>query len=327
MKNIFLFDPSMASTNLGDYIIAEAVKRQLQDLLHDAYVVELPTHTPLSNMYWYGVFRDIQPDYKFVCGSNIVTGRLNEYVHLRQWNLSAFTIWQTYNSIFVGVGARQYQNCNWYTRHQYQRMFRKDYIHSVRDGYTEEFLRNIGIDNVINTGCPTIWGLTPAHCKTIPQTRSDQVVFTLTDYMPDRKRDEYLIQTLKAHYERIYFWPQGNRDYQYLMSLSNHDGITIIPANIASYDAVLENEQIDYVGTRLHGGIRALQKGRRSLILGIDNRAIELRKDSNLPVLDQAQLEELPYRINTAANTNIVLQTENIKRFLAQFGILYRMEG
>ena len=44
----------------------------------------------------------------------------------------------------------------------------------------------------------------------------------------------------------------------------------------AETDALIQDTECDYIGTRLHGGIRALQHGRRSLILSVDNRAVVL---------------------------------------------------
>ena len=62
------------------------------------------------------------------------------------------------------------------------------------------------------------------------------------------------------------------------------------------YDSFLENtKNIDYVGTRLHGGMRALQHEKRTIILGIDNRAIELNKDYNIPVIEQKNLSDFYY--------------------------------
>ena len=51
------------------------------------------------------------------------------------------------------------------------------------------------------------------------------------------------------------------------------------------------SENIDYVGTRLHAGIRALQHKKRTIIIGIDNRAIEKAKDFNLTVIDRKNIK------------------------------------
>ncbi len=320
MQNIFLYAPSIASNNIGDAIIVQGVKDALKELLEKSYVIEMPTHTPLSSRY--ALFLG-NPDMKIVCGSNILTGKLNQIRHVKQWALGYTTTWQLKNSLFIGVGAQKYQGCNIYTKNVYKKMFGMEYVHSVRDEYTKKFLNDVGIFNVLNTGCPTMWGLTQKHCSKIPYEQSEQVVLTLTDYSKDKKRDEFLISVLLQKYKKVFFWAQGNRDYEYFTSLAGHEKIELLSPRLEAYDAFLEKVDVDFVGTRLHGGMRALQKGRRTLIIGIDNRANELHKDFNIPVLHQNRIEELPQIIQSSYKTEIHLNTENIRKFLAQFKIMY----
>ena len=230
--------------------------------------------------------------------------------------------------VLVGVGAQKYgQHIGAYTAHIYKRILSSEFMHSVRDSFTEEQIRSVGINNVINTGCPTMWGLTSKKCSKVPSRKGKDVIFTLTDYKPDRKRDQYLIDVLRKEYEDIYFWVQGSRDYEYLKTLDNIESIKIVSPSLQGYDSFLENtKNIDYVGTRLHGGMRALQHEKRTIILGIDNRAIELNKDYNIPVIEQKNLSDLHNLINDTWGTEIKLPTEAIKKFLGQFGITYVSE-
>ena len=69
-----------------------------------------------------------------------------------------------------------------------------------------------------------------------------------------------------------------------------------------------------------------LQHEKRTIILGIDNRAIELNKDYNIPVIEQKNLSDLHNLINDTWGTEIKLPTEAIKKFLGQFGITYVSE-
>ena len=83
---------------------------------------------------------------------------------------------------------------------------------------------------------------------------------------------------------------------------------------------ILENEEsIDFVGTRLHAGVRALQNRRRTIILGIDNRAFEKAKDFNLTVCPRDDLDKLNELINSNLQTQINLPNENIARWKSQF--------
>ena len=321
MKKFFLFEPSIGSENVGDQIIVNSIKKEMQELFSSSFCVELPTHTPLSNRYMYFLGKS---DYKFVLGSNIIVGDLNPIIHLKQWNLSPLTLHNVKNAILIGVGAQQYgQKITHLTKLSYRWLFNKSFLHSVRDSYTENKMKSIGIQNVVNTGCPTMWSLTPAHCKQISCKKATEVIFTLTDYKPNLERDNLLIKVLKNNYTKVNFWPQGHRDFEYYKHLSGTNEINVINPHLTDYDLYLDSHDIDFVGTRLHGGIRALQHKKRSIIIGIDNRAIELNKDFNLPVLDQKEMYKLEDMINSTFSTEIYLPIQNIKKFLSQFNIKY----
>jgi polysaccharide pyruvyl transferase WcaK-like protein len=222
----------------------------------------------------------------------------------------------------MGVGSQQYnQKISLFTKFAYNKMIMKEFIHSVRDEYTKSTLKDIGIQNVVNTACPSMWGLTKEHCSKIPINKSNICVFTLTDYKQKIERDNKLIAVLSKNYEHIYFWPQGFNDWQYFNKLKNIKNVKLISPNLKSYDDFLENTETDFIGTRLHGGIRALQKGKRTLIIGIDNRALELHKDFNIPVIIEENIINLESTICSRIIPSIRIPIENIKTFLNQFNI------
>ena len=106
----------------------------------------------------------------------------------------------------IGVGAQQYnQKFTFLTKISYKWLFKGNTLHSVRDSYTEKLLKNIGIDNVINTGCPTMWSLTPTLCTLIPSKKAKEAVLTLTDYKPNPERDNHIIEVLKQDYSKVFF--------------------------------------------------------------------------------------------------------------------------
>jgi len=321
MKKIFLFEPSIGSENVGDQIIVDSIKHEMSQFFSNSFYIELPTHTPLSNRYMYFLGN---ADYKFILGSNIIVGDLYSFIHLRQWNITLSTLYNVKNSVLVGVGAQQYnRKINFFTKCSYKWLFKGPILHSVRDNYTEKLLIGLGIRNVINTGCPTMWALTPKFCSLIPQKKAHNVIFTLTDYKPNVERDNYIIDVLKKEYHQIYFWPQGHRDYSYFKTLADIENVNIINPHLSEYDRFLETYDVDFIGTRLHGGIRALQHKKRTIIIGVDNRALELNRDFNLPVINQTDLSNLSTQINSHFKTEIILPKENIQRFLSQFNIIY----
>ena len=237
MKTVTLYNPAIASGNLGDQIIVDSIKKSLQHYLSDAYIIEMPTHTPLYSRlsHYLGT-----SDLNLVCGSNLLVGHLNAFIHTRQWDLTLSTLHILKPAILIGVGTQKSsQKFNLYTKLAYKKILSHDYIHSVRDSRTERALRSIGITNVINTGCPTMWTLSEQHCKEIPEQKAEQVIFTLTDYEKNFQRDKFLLHTLKSEYKKIYFWAQGSRDYDYFISLKEKIGVNIISPNLSAYDDLL----------------------------------------------------------------------------------------
>lgn len=280
MKQIVMWSPSVSSLNLGDGVIMDGVKKQLDSVLKGNMVVEVSTHLPLS--YYYGrFFKDF--DLKFVCGSNLLKSSL--FGLNAQWNIKPWQKKIVGPAILVGAGWWRYCNKpNLYTRVLLRSVLSKNGIHSVRDQYTEEILRSIGITNVLNTGCASMWDPTPGHCAKIPQTKANNVVFTLTDYRTDIKNDTLLVQSLLRNYTSAYFWPQGSGDAKYFESLNvDHAKIIWVEPSLCKFNELLtEVNDIEFVGTRLHGGIRAMQYLKRTLIIAVDNRALEKHKDFNI---------------------------------------------
>jgi len=114
------------------------------------------------------------------------------------------------------------------------------------------------------------------------------------------------------------FFPQQKPDFDYLSRLGFGD-IVIAATTNEGYTEFLEREAVDVIGSRLHGGIRAMQKGRRSLILAVDNRAAEIARDTNLPVRDRADTSGIERWIQAAEKTEIRLPTQAISDWKAQF--------
>ncbi|ENP8354936.1 polysaccharide pyruvyl transferase family protein [Vibrio sp. B513a] len=310
------FDTSITSLNVGDEIINDSGSKQIKTFFSDKQILKAATHDKISSR---GIHRANLCECRLVCGSNILT---NNLLGNDNWNISPLEILRLNKLILMGVGWNKYnEKVGLATKVLYRMLLSKEGFHSVRDEYTKEKLAEIGINNVINTGCPTMWGLTPEHCNNVPVSKARSVVFTLTDYGPSIERDKELIKVLTDNYEKLYFWPQGNRDMKYLHSLGiKCDDIVIIPPQLSAFDNFLSKNDVDFIGTRLHGGIRALQHKRRTLIVAIDNRAIEKGKDFNLPVIHRDDVaNKLQTLIDGEIVTKIKLKTDNIEKWKGQF--------
>ncbi|MEZ4859225.1 MAG: polysaccharide pyruvyl transferase family protein [Flavobacteriaceae bacterium] len=317
VKNISVLDTSIVTSNVGDEIIMDAVNKELSYIFSMGRFLKIPTH---EKIYKASLSHIRNADFTILGGSNILSSKMNEY---KQWNISipkAFLIQR--RVITMGVGWRNYQKKpNFYTKKLLKLLLHDNYIHSVRDSYTEAYLKEIGFKNVLNTACPTMWQLTPTHCLEIPNTKSDTVVFTLTDYDQDVNRDLTLIESLLKNYSNVFFWIQGKKDDAYLHSFPKDliKRVKIIAPNLSAYDNFLNSNTCDYIGTRLHGGIRALQQKRRTIIIGIDNRALEKKKDFNIPVLERQNINDLERLLASNFKTEIKIPEQNIEIWKKQF--------
>lgn len=321
MKKIILNRPDIATMNLGDEIIVESCTREIKALFPNDFLISMSTHTPTSFLS-YRKYKNI--DFSFVLGSNLLKSTfcgLN-----RQWNITLRNTLFIEPVILLGAGWWQYNNLpNFYTKLLLNKILNKNFIHSVRDKQTENMLCMMGVTNVLNTGCPTLWKLTRKHCYHIDTSKKKNVVFTLTDYNRDVKKDSMFLNILSNNYNEIFFWPQGFYDLDYLkylltnLSNFNKTKLNILGPSLKDYTKFLLNYECDYIGTRLHGGIYALQHKKRTIILKIDNRAEEMQKFCNLPCIARNDLQDLIEKINTSFETNIIIPEDNIKKWKEQF--------
>lgn len=312
---ITLLDTSVCSQNLGDSIIMDAVRSEIGEIFPNAMLLNTATHEKISNDS-YQMITD--SDFAFVGGSNLISSNMNKY---NQWRINLIDSLFLKNIILMGVGWWQYQNpANFYTRYLLNSVLSRHLIHSVRDSYSEKMLRKAGFSNVVNTSCPTMWSLTEDFCTMIPVSKAKSVVTTLTDYNKKPENDRTFLDLMQCCYDRIYFWPQGAGDYRYIHELGFSDKIEILSPRLEAYDSILRNsESIDFVGTRLHAGIRALQHKRRAIIIGIDNRAVEKSRDFNLVLCMREDLQKLEKVVHSTFKTSIKLPTANIKKWKSQF--------
>lgn len=317
MKKIVLLDPGVSSTNVGDEIISDSAKKQLNPILKNNFYTSVSTHLPMS-YYYMRLLKD--SDYNFVLGSNLL--KSTTFGFKRQWDITLKSNMYMRDINLIGAGWWQYGNKpNLYTKLLYNSILNKENLHSVRDEHTEKILKSMGIKNVINTSCSTMWSLDYNHTKKIPLEKSKDVIFTITDYNKDYNKDKEFIKILLENYDSVYFWPQGTGDLDYIRNfIDEFKQIHIVSPNLESFDFLLDNKPMDYIGTRLHGGIRALQKGRRAMIIGIDNRAEEKKKSFNLPVISRDNIDLLEKEfINKSSKLDIKLPNKNIEVWKKQF--------
>jgi polysaccharide pyruvyl transferase WcaK-like protein len=315
MKFLSVLDTSVTSYNIGNDIIMDAIWTVLEEMYPDSFCYKLP---------WEGTFSRTalkcmqSSDLIFFGGANVLTSRMLKY---KQMGFRLIDLLKMNRLILFGVGWWQYQTQpDLYTRVFLNALLEKNILHCVRDGYTLSMLSSIGVSNVLNTSCPTTWTLTKDHCDSISSSKSENVIFTVTDYNQHFDGDQSVLTMLSNHYKKIFFWAQGAGDLSYFKSFTfDSNKVHIIPPKLKDYDSLLQNEDCDYIGTRLHAGIRALQKKKRATILAVDNRAIEISKDIMLNVVPRTDLKSIETFILSPYKTTLTIPLESIGSWKRQF--------
>jgi hypothetical protein len=330
MKKIVLFDPSLRdnkggySINLGDVIINDSIMQFLKSHFNDYEIVRISTHVSIKKNERYLIKHS---EYVFVGGSNLLSSDLKTY---NQWKSNYYkfliNIPVVNNAILFGTGWWQYQDKpTKYTKFFYRKLLSSKLHHSVRDSYTKTKLKELDIQNCINTSCPTTWNLNGLQVDRI-KSKADNVLLMLTDYHPNIEIDNRLINLLLEKFsDKIYFFPQGNLDLIYIKTLDsyirNKNKFVLLNHDIESLNQLIEfNTNIVYIGTRLHGGIRCLQHGISSLIIANDNRSKEIGYDINLAVVDRNDFKLIIEWIDFNTSIGYIkLPTNSIEKWKCQF--------
>lgn len=324
MKKILLLDTSIGTSNMGDFIIMECVRKELSYILNNNFVYNMSTHLPSFSAF--AVFRNslavqnyASADLKFAGGSNLLVKDLR--THYPQWNINKWNSKPLSGTICVGIGAGQGDNVDKYTTSVYRQVLNHHYYHSVRDERSKEYVENVLGLKAINTGCVTMWMLTPEFCKTIPTKKADAALITITARTEIDPNEQKMIDIVLANYSKVYCWIQGDRDLDYFKKLRNTEKIELIPPTLDAYEHILNTVDLDYIGTRLHGGIYAMRHKKRAIIIAIDERAREINANNNLNCLNIDETDKLEAMINSEFETKINMPFDEIDRWKSQFEI------
>ena len=342
---ICLFNPGIRnssgepSENLGDLIIQEAVDREISSLFQGCELSSISTHTyPTKDQIEVACNSDL----KLVGGSNLLGSKMREYV---QWKISLRQKIKLRECVLLGVGWRNYErDPDLYTRVSLKAVLSGKHLHSVRDAYTKTKLNNAGFSNIINTGCPTMWPFINFNVSEIPVGKSENALIMLTDYAREPDVDRKLVEMAILNYKRVFVWAQGKDDTEYIIDLMAQKDFPIIVVSqgflghasnaddFPSYPLILLNHSIntfrsflnsnvdfDYLGTRLHGGIKCLLSKRRALILEIDNRAKEIARETGLPTTERGNFEYISHWLSGGILTKIKVDPEPINQWKSQF--------
>lgn len=306
--SIVLLNTEIGSDNLGDCVIMLHCRKALSEMFPDVDYIEIASHLPASK-------EEIEVMKKakavIVCGTNFLASRLEMKA---VWKFED-EMRKIPNLVLMGVGSGDYARQTPYTSRVFKRILKNQFTHSVRDEYTYTCLKKMGINNVLNTNCVTLWDI-EEQCAAIPVRKGKSVVTTITGYYKDVENDRLMLDILKKNYDEVFFWPQGKADLGYAFDNLDLEGIRILDRSMEAYEECLKHDDLDYVGSRLHGGIHAIHHGKRTIILGVDNRAKEIARDTNLPVIDMKQIsEKLEKTINSEWKTDIYINNDMINEW------------
>ena len=332
--NVVLLDPGISRdgdtnvNNLGDLIISEAVNSVVSDIVPEENLFRISSH---SKFKLDDLRRILFADFVFLGGTNLLSSYFNKMNRPlgpnRMWHL---IVPRLRNVVLLGVGwGYGYgEDVSPTASRYYKRIFKKGTTHSVRDSYSTQKLLSSGINKVVNTNCPTLWTLNGTSMDLLVNKNSkkySKCIFTLTDYGKDYGLDDQLLSMLGKEFRELIFFPQGKWDAQYLKMLPSYsklkDRIVILERSLKAYDSFVSTASDTlYIGTRLHGGIRCLQKNIKSLVVSIDNRAMDISNDTGLAVVSRGDIKGIKKWIDGKSSYgDLRLDLIGIDSFLNQF--------
>jgi hypothetical protein len=325
--NIVLIDPALktndglVSDNLGDCIISESIQKELTEIFPSEEVVRVSPHVPFLSKEKKIINNS---NFAFVGGTNILTSNVRHFPRLSPNKIKGFYLSPGIkNLILVGAGWNQYDlKPDWATKIFYKKILHRKIKHSLRETYSVEKLSSIQMQNILFTGCPTTWHLDTEFNNQFHQKHP--VLCTLTDYSKDVKSDSKLLRKVfDITSQPVYFFPQGSEDISYLRSLaiyqSNVSKFKILTHDYKEFKNFVSSVLVNYIGTRLHAGIKCLNSKSPALIIGIDNRAIEMGKDLNLAVIKRSELDLITSWASEKKEQKIKLPLQNIAEWKNQF--------
>ncbi|WP_055426842.1 polysaccharide pyruvyl transferase family protein [Bifidobacterium aesculapii] len=319
-NRITLLDTAINTENCGDQIIMHYADKNLKELFPGAVRQEhVQTHGYSSTLEHVPA-----STLKIACGTNMIATDMAGFGQLMTpiLNLRSYR----HSVCLLAVGMRSLTDIDApftkYSRDFLRFVLTPDVMHSVRDENTKKKLAEIGIKNVINTSCVTMWGLTPEFCAALPKQKHTEVLTTVTNYARDPESDRFMLETLLQEYDRVHLWVQAEEDREYVAQLIDAGSIDYIEHSKDALDRFLADnaDHLDYFGTRLHAGVHSLNQGLRAMIVEVDNRARDIAADTNLPVVTRKELKQaMVPLIREPRATEIHIPLDRINQWKSQF--------
>jgi hypothetical protein len=292
IKKVILLNPALGSTNLGDYVIEKGIKSVFESW-NVPFFAELSTHRT-----WTAEEAKIakEADYFILGGSNLLTTSLFPLSHT-QWKigLSEFLILRD-KTILFGPGWRKDEgDLTYFTSRLYALLMAKDSPQLVRDGVSRQRLLKTGRE-IVNSSCPTLFRIQDVE-ENLNCIGNTTVVVALSGNIKNVDQDKKILKIACLNYKKVKLFPQGIYDPVY-PEYSDETYFRELGLDYEILEASLEDFSRElmtgshYFGTRLHGGIFAMQHGNPSTIIDVDTRAQNIFTGSGYDVLQREKLVE-----------------------------------
>ena len=312
-ENVVLLDTAKGTARLTNQMIMEDCRAICRQAFPGKALMCVPVHQYFKNT------GELKNSRKILCGTDILSPDMETSGQL----LVPECLEEYADICLMGVGVKQFQDgdsISQYTRNLLGFMLQGRTLHGVRDEKTRRFLEQIGVRNVVRTGCPSVWGLTEAHCSRIPKEKGKAVFIALESRQDHRSIDRELLKMLKEEYEVVYLWVRDKENLEYLQTLDSLNAYHLLPGTTAAlYEQFQTTADLDYVGTHIQAGIQSLRMGKRSLIISDTEYAQALREEMHFPILKRTMEKETEAWVCAAYETKILLPEENIRHWKSQF--------
>lgn len=311
-ENVVLLDTAVRTNRLTDKMVMGECRNICEELFQDRPFMCVPAS------HYKNSIKEPKDSRKILCGSNILSREMEKTGQL----LFSDILSEFQNICLMGAGIREFEigdPISSYTQSLLRFLLCGRTIHAVRDEKTKSFLEQIGIHNVVRTGCPSLWSLTAQRCEKIPQRKGRNVLTALESRSESLLEDRNLLKILKEEYETVSIWVRDKENLEYLQKLGNLKEYTLIPGTFQALNETLTGQNIDYIGTHIQAGIQNLAMLNRSLIISDTDYAQALRQEMHLPVLKRSMQKEVEAWLTAPYETHILLPEENIKHWKAQF--------
>jgi hypothetical protein len=292
IKKVILLNPALGSTNLGDSVIVNAIKSIFKSW-NISFLTELSTHRK-----WTAEEAKIamEADYFILGGSNLLTTSLFPLSHT-QWKISfnEFRILRNKTILFGPGWRRDEGDLTSFTSRLYGFLMAKDSPQLVRDGVSRERLLKTGRE-IVNSSCPTLFGIQEVE-ENLNCIGNTTVVVALSGNIKNVDQDKKILKIASSNYNKVKLFPQGvfdskfpeYSDERYFRELGlNYE---VLEGSLEDFSRELKSGS-HYFGTRLHGGIFAMQHGNPSTIIDVDTRARNIFIGSGYEVLSRESLVE-----------------------------------